>query len=254
MSSPPVRYGSVIFDCDSTLSAIEGIDELAGPRREAVAELTAAAMRGDVALEEVYGRRLALIQPTREAVESLGRRYIDGLVSDAAEVVAALRDAGIVVRVMSGGLLPPVRALATWLGLGPVDVAAVGIDFDAHGAYAGYDGSSPLARAGGKRDLLEQWRQELPSPILLVGDGATDLEAKPASDLFVAFAGIIDRPAVTAEADIVIRARSLAPIYTLAVGGERPASPSARLLYDRGLQLLHPRDRPPPLTRKTPRQ
>ena len=247
MSTTALRYRSIVFDCDSTLSAIEGIDELAGPRREAVAELTQAAMRGDVALEEVYGHRLALIQPTRESVDALGSRYIAGLVPDAVEVIAALRAAGIVVRVMSGGLHPPVCAVARELGLSAADVGAVDIHFDDDGGYAGFDATSPLARAGGKRTLLEHWRAEIPAPIMFVGDGATDLEAKSAADLFVAFAGFIDRPAVTSAADVVVRARSLAPIFALALGGP-PTDPRMRTLYDRGATLLeaggHPVSQP----------
>ena len=60
---PILRFRTVVFDCDSTLSAIEGIDELAGEHRSAVTELTEAAMRGEVPLQDVYGRRLALIRP-----------------------------------------------------------------------------------------------------------------------------------------------------------------------------------------------
>jgi len=39
-----------------------------------------------------------------------------------------------------------------------------------------------------------------------VGDGVTDLEARPAVDWFIAFAGVVDRPTVTGAADAVIRA------------------------------------------------
>ena len=243
---PPIRFGSVVFDCDSTLSSIEGIDELSGSRRAEVAELTQAAMRGDVALEEVYGRRLDLIRPTRHDVEALGTRYIAGLVPDAAAVVAGLHAAGITVRVMSGGLMPPVRAVALHLGIAASDVGAVDIRFDAEGRYRGFDAASPLARAGGKRDLLEMWRREIPAPVMLVGDGATDLEARPAADLFVAFAGFVDRPAVTSHADVVIRARSLAPVYTLALGDEAPASFTDMALYGRGRVLLDAQHRHTP--------
>ena len=48
-SAPP--YGTIAFDCDSTLSAIEGIDELAaiaGVTRESVERLTAQAMAGEL--------------------------------------------------------------------------------------------------------------------------------------------------------------------------------------------------------------
>jgi phosphoserine phosphatase len=34
------RVAAVVFDCDSTLSAIEGIDELAAGRRDEVEALT----------------------------------------------------------------------------------------------------------------------------------------------------------------------------------------------------------------------
>ncbi len=40
----------------------------------------------------------------------------------------------------------------------------------------------------------------------------TDLEARPAVDRFVAFAGVTDRPEVTGAADSVIRGPSLLPV------------------------------------------
>ena len=60
------KYRLVFFDVDSTLVTIEGIDVLAGGNPE-VAKLTEAAMNGEIQLDEVYGRRLELIQPTRAA-------------------------------------------------------------------------------------------------------------------------------------------------------------------------------------------
>lgn len=238
MRHPTDPFRTVVFDCDSTLSAIEGVDELAGTHRAQVAQLTEAAMRGEIRLEDVYGRRLALIQPTRAQVEALGARYVDTLVPDARAVVVALRGAGVAVRVMSGGLLPAVLALGAALGLSDGDVGAVAVTFDGEGRYVDYDAASPLARAGGKLALLAEWRRSLPGPVLLVGDGATDLEAAPAADLFVAFAGVADRSAVTSQASVVIRSNSLAPVYALALGATPPDAPEARALYDRGLALL----------------
>jgi phosphoserine phosphatase len=231
----------VVFDCDSTLSAIEGIEELAAGNRAEIERLTEAAMRGEVPLEDVYARRLDLIKPTRAQVSALGRRYIETALPDAGAVMTALRSAGIAVRVISGGLLDAVLPLARSLGLRDAEVAAVPLRFDDAGHYVGFD-ASPLARSGGKRELLERWRAELPGPVMLVGDGATDLEAKPVVDLFVAFAGVIERPAVIAQADIVIRARSLAPILVLALRGVPPAGVAERATFDRGSALLAGRD------------
>ena len=51
------RYPLVVFDCDSTLSTIEGVDELAlrAGVGDEVARLTTAAMAGEVPLDQVYG-------------------------------------------------------------------------------------------------------------------------------------------------------------------------------------------------------
>lgn len=214
---PHAGFASVVFDCDSTLVSVEGIDQLArGGFADAIAALTEAAMQGEVALEEVYGRRLEIIRPTREQVEAVGRRYVETLLPDAREVVAALRWLGKTVRIVSGGLRPPVEHVARELGLSVDEVAAVGIDFRPDGAYHGFDSASPLSRSGGKEGVIRAWN--LPRPALLVGDGHTDLEARPAVDAFVAYMGVVWRPAVAEGADYLLRDVSLAPVLALAAG------------------------------------
>ncbi len=235
-----IHYRTVVFDCDSTLSALEGIEELAADYRREVETLTDAAMRGEVPLEEVYGRRLDLIRPSREAVQGLVDRYIESLVDDAAETVAALQAAGVGVRIISGGLAPAVLGLARHLGVRDEDVAAVPLRFTDDGAYAGFDESAPSARAGGKAEIITGWVEKgMDGPVMFVGDGATDLEARHAVDLFVAYAGVLARPAVVAAASVVVRSRSLAPVLPLALGDARPADPGAAALYDRGKTLIN---------------
>lgn len=207
-------FRSVVFDCDSTLVSIEGIDELAGSRRDEVRALTDAAMEGSLPLDEVYGRRLEIIRPTRARIEALGDAYIRALVEDARPTVAALLWLGKTVRIVSGGLRPPVEALARVLGLEMGAVGAVGIEFGPDDRYRDFDRASPLARGGGKAEVIRSW--DLPRPSLLVGDGATDLEARPAVDAFAAYVGVACRAAVAGAADVVIRGPSLAPVLALA--------------------------------------
>jgi phosphoserine phosphatase len=240
---PLRRVAMVVFDCDSTLSAIEGIDELADAQRAAIEELTAAAMRGDVPLEAVYGRRLALIRPTRERVEALAAQYIARLVPDAAAVVAALHSEGIEVRILSGGLRPAVLAVARALNVDARHVAAVDVMFDEGGAYRAFDERSPLARNHGKHEIVAQWRTEVTGAVMMVGDGVTDLEASEAADVFVAYAGVVAREAVVAAADVVITSPSLAPVVPLALGGDEPRGDAARRMVDKGLALLTREDR-----------
>jgi phosphoserine phosphatase len=229
------RFRTVLFDCDSTLSAIEGIDELAADCRDDVARLTDAAMRGEISLEEVYGRRLRLVQPTRHAIDALAREYVARLVPDATETIAALRSVGIDVRIISGGLRPAVLAVATAVGVPATHVAAVDITFDEAGAYAGFDGQSPLAFTGGKRIAIERWR--IDRPAMMVGDGTTDLEARPVVDLFVAFAGVVERTNVVRAADVVVRANSLAPILPLAVHVDELLGSPHQSVFERGVAL-----------------
>lgn len=207
----------MIFDCDSTLSRIEGVEELSSEHRSQVAALTEAAMAGEVPLEEVYGRRLELIRPSAEDVDRVGRQYIDERIPGVEDVVRQLGRAGVTVRVISGGLRPAVLVLTRFLGLEDEAVAAVDLRFDPDGSYAGFDEASPLARAGGKSEVLREWRDVTPGPRMLVGDGATDLEAKADVDLFVAFTGVVRRSAVAAGADVEVDEPSLDRIVELAL-------------------------------------
>ncbi len=232
-----MRFGTVLFDCDSTLSTVEGIDEMAREYRDQIVPLTEMAMRGEVTLESVYGRRLAIIRPSRDEVERVGRLYVATLLPGAVETVQALHDAGVAVHIISGGLRPAVLHAARALGVPDAQVHAVDLYFDDAGRYAGYDEGSPLARQGGKAVLVESLG-DLPRPSMLVGDGATDLEAKPHVDAFIAFAGIEERPHVVAAADAVVRARSLLPILALALGEADRFPAATRDLIAAGRALL----------------
>lgn len=196
----PPPYRTVVFDCDSTLSTIEGIDELAQGLGPELAALTAKAMSGELPLEAVFAARLDRVRPSRAGLEALGRRYVETLVPGAREMVAALRAAGVEVRILSGGLAAAVRPLGRELGLAASHVHAVEIELGPNGDYAGFDAAQPLATAGGKPRLLETLAIERPAA--LVGDGATDLEALEAGavDRFIAYGGVVRRPAVHARA------------------------------------------------------
>lgn len=214
-------FRTVVFDCDSTLSAIEGIEELAAGHRAEVERLTTLAMQGALPLEDVYGRRLDLIRPTEKDVKRIGSRYIERLVPGAVETVRGLQEVGIGVYILSGGLAPAVRVVGRHLGVPETRIAAVELWFDDRGRYTGFDLDSPLARSGGKRIWVES-RTDLVRPVLLVGDGATDLEARPAVDRFAAFTGVVRRDTVVAEADYVITGPSLEPVLGLALTGVLP--------------------------------
>ncbi|MEO0479857.1 MAG: HAD-IB family phosphatase [Planctomycetota bacterium] len=213
MTAPTTPFERIWFDCDSTLARIEGIDELGASAddetRQRVAEATNRAMGGEVPLEEVFAERLRLLGPTRSECEALGQRYIDAVVDDAGAVFDALRSFGKSIGVISGGLRPPVLALARHLGVADEDVFAVDLNFREDGSYDDFDRESPLARSGGKPDLLRR-RPATEAPTALVGDGVTDLETRTVVDRFVGFTGVVRREAIVAGTPFLAEGPGLA--------------------------------------------
>lgn len=205
--NPTEPYQRVVFDCDSTLSRIEGVDELAGDHRNAIEALTRAAMDGEVPIEEVYGKRLELIAPLRNQVATVGRLYIEHATPHAQAVVTALKSLGKEVRVVSAGLRLAVVTFAGWLGLRDDQVHAVQVYFDSDGRYRKFDRDNPLTRGGGKREVLAAMP---PARTAFVGDGITDAETRGTADAFVCFGGVVLREDVAARADAVVRSESLA--------------------------------------------
>jgi phosphoserine phosphatase len=195
-----------VLDVDSTLCGVEGIDWLAerrgGDVGRRVAQLTDRAMRGEIALDAVYGERLALVAPTRQDVRALAEVYVATLATGAEAAVERIRRAGRRVVLVSGGLREAILPVAVRLGLPETDAHAVSVRFDADGRYAGHDTTSPLTTSDGKRDVVGALG--LPRRILAMGDGATDLAMRAAVDTFAAFTGFVRREPVVAAADLTL--------------------------------------------------
>ena len=219
------RIEVVAFDCDSTLSTLEGIDELA--RRAGVADriaaLTAAAMEGQLPVEEVYARRLDLVRPGARDLAWLGDRYCETLVPGARELVAALAAEGRDVHIVSGGVRQAVLPLAAALGLAPERVHAVAVHLDGAGRFAGWDTTAPTARSGGKADVVRTIARG--RPVVLVGDGVTDLEAQAAGARVIGFGGVAARERVRVGADAYVTDASLLPVLAIIHAWEAAAAP-----------------------------
>lgn len=201
-----IRYAAIVFDFDSTLSAIEGVEWIAarvGPDvAAAIAEEVNAAMAGKIPLEAIYAARMTKVRPSAQDLAELGEAYRQNVAPGAHDVVDRLREAGVVMHVVSGGFREAILPLARELGFVDAEVHAVSIHTDADGSYTGFDTHSPLVTQLGKLDVVASLG--LPSPALMVGDGATDAAARPSVDAFAAFTGFVHRDAVVGVADHVV--------------------------------------------------
>lgn len=189
-----MRFTHACFDCDSTLTRIEGIDWLAEQAGVDVAALTRQAMEGQLPLEEVYGRRLELVRPDRKAVRRLGEAYVAALVDGAPEVIAELGTAGVAVHLVSAGIRQALLPFAAALAVPLERLHAVELRFDREGSYGGFE-PGPLTRSGGKREVVTSIMAD-GGHCAFIGDGATDLETVDLVERFIGFGGVVRRPAV----------------------------------------------------------
>jgi phosphoserine phosphatase len=77
------------------------------------------------------------------------------------------------------------------------------IFFDENGRYKGFDANELTSRDGGKAEAINMIKKK--QNHAMVGDGVTDLQARPPADLFIGFGGIVARQVIQENADWFIR-------------------------------------------------
>lgn len=256
MRWPPFRH--VLFDCDSTLTTIEGIDALAESLGKGwrVSVLTQAAMNGEVELEAIYDKRLRAVKPTRGQIQDVRRVYKQNIVADAPEVIAILQSLGHEVYIISGGLSDAVIDFGRFLGVPRTNIRAVQVDYDSlSGKWwqriddnpnvdEGYltHAQVPLTISDGKALIIQELLAGKPGRSMLVGDGVSDLLAGHMVDLFVGFGGVVSRSRVKEESPVFVNSVSIAPILALASGPaimrKKNEEMSDKSVLDRAAQLV----------------
>lgn len=179
----------ICFDCDSTLSEIEGVDELAAAKGEKVkqeiVDLTNQAMSGDIAIEEIFGKRLELIQPTKALCEEVGQLYIQKEAQGAKKTIEKLIEDEWKVVIISGGFIDPITPFAEYLGI--EEIHAVPLHFTDDGNYEGFT-ASPTTRNGGKPEIIMKLQEKYnPDVTIMIGDGVSDLECQNVVDMFIGY-------------------------------------------------------------------
>ncbi len=185
---------AVIFDCDGTLTNIEGIDFLAeqnGVGRR-VTQMTQEAMGRSGLTPDIYRQRLELVRPTFMQVKELGQHYFSHVTPDTISVIQLLNKLNKKVYIISAGLLPSVLAFGKAMQVPEQHIFAVDIFFDAHGHYQDFDTQSPLVSNNGKREIVSNIKNKHPR-IAYVGDGMNDLSVIDVVTRFIGYGGTFYR-------------------------------------------------------------
>lgn len=233
---------AVIFDCDGTLSQIEGINQLAkynGVERE-VGLLTEMAMSKTGITADIYEKRLALTKPTAKQVAMIGDAYYQHLSPDVDRVIDILQQLNKTVYVISAGIQSAIEDFAKRLHIPAEQVFGVNVYFDNEGNYRGYDNKAWLANQNGKRNMLEKFRKKHRRMVFL-GDGMNDWEAASAADRFIGYGGAYFRQPIADVCDFYMTCKSFMPLLPLCLTLAEVAqlSSSQQEIYDRGLAQIN---------------
>jgi phosphoserine phosphatase len=109
---------------------------------------------------------------------------------------------------ISGGFHSLIDPVAQELGIPLNNLFANKLLFDFNGNYGGFDVNQPTSRSGGKGEAINKIRSfnssQLQSnsklKIVMIGDGATDLESSPPADSFIGYGGNVVRESVQEKA------------------------------------------------------
>ena len=176
------------MDMDSTLLAIESIDEIADMHdiKPQVAAITQQTMRGEISFEESLTRRTQLLQGLHE--DALQKVYDERvrLSPGAEKMLQQAKQAGIKTMVISGGFTFFTERIKTRLGL---DYAAANVLQIEENRLTGKVLGTIIGREG-KAEVLNRVRDEMgikPEQIIAMGDGANDLDMMTAAGVSIAY-------------------------------------------------------------------
>ncbi|BCT67054.1 phosphoserine phosphatase SerB [Nitrosospira sp. NRS527] len=181
-------FGLVAMDMDSTLLAIESIDEIADMHgvKPQVSEITQRTMRGEIVFAESLRQRTALLQGLdQDALQQVYDERVR-LSPGAEEMLQRMKSAGLRSMVISGGFTFFTDRIKTKLNL---DYAAANKLEIADGKLTGKV-LGEIIGASGKAEVLKSVREKLGlrrEQVIAIGDGANDLKMMEEAGVSIAY-------------------------------------------------------------------
>lgn len=203
-----------VFDFDSTLTSVEGLDVLAeislegkSEREEIVKkiqEITDLGIDGDISFTESLSRRIALLKANKsdldKLIDLLRTKFSDSVLENKA-FFDQYKDQ---IYVISCGFKEFIVPIVAELGISEDRVYANTFTFDEEGMINGFDDKNPLSQHNGKVNCLRG--ANLEGEIQIIGDGYSDyvMRREGVADKFFAYTENISRKKAMDNADFVV--------------------------------------------------
>lgn len=219
---------TLVFDFCSTLIDTETLELLAeealrerSDRDEvlrAFQEITNQGMNGDITLQESFRKRFLLLGLTQRHVDAVTESIVGRIGVSVARTAPLFRAHAADIYIVSGGFTECILPVATFLGIDASHIFANRFILDPERNVLVCDPTLPTAQSNGKRTSIESLRAHTPlvPPVIIVGDGMTDVEAKGVggADSFCAYTENVARPKVVALGDTV--AHTMEEVFSFA--------------------------------------
>tara|TARA_B100001121_G_C18559488_1_gene559579 strand:- start:277 stop:942 length:666 start_codon:yes stop_codon:yes gene_type:complete len=203
-----------VFDFDSTLTSVEGLDVLAeislrnNPEKDQVInkiqEITDLGIDGDISFSDSLRSRISLLNANKSQLSEL----IDLLKTKLSQSVAENKDFFTKYRdciyIISCGFKEFIEPVVAELNIDPERIFANTFEFDKDGLIIGFDENNPLSQHDGKVSCLKS--SGIEGEIQIIGDGYSDyvMKKEGVADKFFAYTENVSRKKATEHADYVV--------------------------------------------------
>lgn len=200
------KFQNIIFDFDSTLVSVEGLDEIAKNRglEKEVERITNSGMSGNLPFSKSLRLRWNLIKPQQGDIAFLVQKYQHSLLPEINELLEKLKDKKVYI--VTGGVKEAIHPVTRQLGVPDENVFAVCTRVDNEGNLI-LDERCLMTRDEGKTIVVDLIKKT--GKTVVIGDGMTDFIAGKHADAFIGFGGHVKREAVQSVSEIYIEEPSL---------------------------------------------
>lgn len=203
-----------IFDFDSTLTSVEGLDVLAeislskNPEKKEILQeiikITNLGIDGEISFTQSLEERIKLLNAKKSDLELLInelRKYVSESVKNNK---AFFKEYAKDIYVISAGFKEFIIPIVAEYHIPAERVFANTFEFDKNNAIVGFDKDNPLSKHNGKIECLRNLNLE--GEIQVIGDGYSDYVTKKAgvADVFFAYTENVKRPKTLEKADYII--------------------------------------------------